>query len=243
MISLRILIYSDLHLEFGVDFQPPHLDVDLVILAGDISKGSRGVHWANQAFTCDVVFVGGNHEYYTGHLDRTMQKMKDAADGHVHILENQSFIYQGVRLLGSTAWTDFSITGDSVAAVREALEGMNDFKKIRVGDSYRKLRPADVIQRNRIAHDWLATELAKPFDGKTVVISHHAPLACLVGEDHLSAAYANEWPELVTKADFWIFGHTHESIDAEFYECRVISNPRGYPNEETGFDPSFVIDL
>ncbi len=60
---------------------------------------------------------------------------------------------------------------------------------------------------------------------------------------HLSAAYANDWPALVAKADAWIFGHTHDSVDAEFYGCRLISNPRGYPDEETGFNPSFVIDL
>lgn len=246
MIRLRILIYSDLHLEFGVDFQPPSIDVDLVILAGDISKGSRGIRWANQAFTCDVVFVAGNHEYYSGHLDRTMQKMKDAADSHVHILDNQSFIHQGTRFLGSTAWTDFTLRGDVSAASREALAQMNDYKLIRVGDRYRKLRPIDVIQRNRITHDWLSTELAKDFDGKTIVITHHCPLPEVMGDEqsgHLDAAYSNNWPKLVGQADFWFFGHTHCAVDTQINGCRVISNPRGYPGEDTGFNPALVIEL
>lgn len=237
------MIYSDLHLEFGVGFKPPNIDVDLVVLAGDIGKGSKAVHWANDAFKCQVVMIAGNHEFYSGHLDRTWQKMKAAAAPHVHLLENQASIRDGVRFLGTTAWTDFSITGNAPIAAFEALSRMNDYKLIRAGDSYRKLRPADVIQRNRVAYDWLEAELEKPFGGKTVVITHHAPLACLTGEDHLSAAYANNWPTLVSKADAWIFGHTHDAVDEDFYGCRVISNPRGYPNEETGFRSTMVLEI
>ncbi|PZW47587.1 calcineurin-like phosphoesterase family protein [Pseudomonas sp. URMO17WK12:I2] len=187
--------------------------------------------------------IAGNHEFYSGHLDRTWQKMKAAAAPHVHLLENQASIRDGVRFLGTTAWTDFSITGNAPIAAFEALSRMNDYKLIRAGDSYRKLRPADVIQRNRVAYDWLEAELEKPFGGKTVVITHHAPLACLTGEDHLSAAYANNWPTLVSKADAWIFGHTHDAVDEDFYGCRVISNPRGYPNEETGFRSTMVLEI
>ncbi|MCW2293133.1 putative phosphodiesterase [Pseudomonas sp. BIGb0408] len=242
---MRVHVLSDLHIEFS-GFKPEVHDADLVILAGDIHTLTRGVKWANEVFDCDVVYVMGNHEFYRGHLDRTLAKARECAAPHVHILEADSFIRDGVRFLGTTGWADFSISGDSQAAVREALDGMNDYKLIRFGDSYRKLRPADVIKRNRSSHDWLKSELAKDFDGKTVVISHHAPLACILGEEpvgHLSASYANNWPELVAKADAWIFGHTHDAINDEFYGCRVISNPRGYPGEDTGFNPSFVIDL
>lgn len=37
---MRALIYSDLHLEFK-EFQPSRVDVDLVVLAGDINLLSR----------------------------------------------------------------------------------------------------------------------------------------------------------------------------------------------------------
>ncbi|MEQ9725400.1 metallophosphoesterase [Pseudomonas sp. WHRI 8822A] len=239
---MRVHVLSDLHLEFS-GFEPEVDDADLVVLAGDIHTLTRGVRWANEAFDCDVVYVMGNHEFYGGHLERTLEKARECAAPHVHVLENESFIRNGVRFLGTTSWTDFTLTGDPVAASFTAWREMNDFKKIRIGDSYRKLRPADVIQRNRIAHDWLAAELEKQFDGKTVVITHHAPVASIVGKDHLSAAYANHWPELVAKADVWFFGHTHDSIDAEFYGCRLISNQRGYPDEETGFRPALVLEF
>ena len=62
-------------------------------------------------------------------------------------------------------------------------------------------------------------------------------------EGHVSAAYFNRWQGLVDQADIWIFGHTHNAIDAEFGRCRVISNPRGYPTEKTGFDPYKIVEV
>ncbi|AKT30808.1 metallophosphoesterase family protein [Pseudomonas syringae pv. actinidiae] len=77
---MKLRIYSDLHNEFQ-RFDPPSLDpdVDLVILAGDVDKKARGVKWANETFTCPTVYVCGNHEFYDGHIDRTLQKMREAA--------------------------------------------------------------------------------------------------------------------------------------------------------------------
>lgn len=92
---MKILIYSDLHLEFGVGFEPPNCDADIAVLAGDIGKGVRATEWANQSFKCDVVQIAGNHEFYGGHIDRTWEKMRAVAAPHVHLLENQAFIYPG----------------------------------------------------------------------------------------------------------------------------------------------------
>ncbi|WP_323828495.1 metallophosphoesterase [Pseudomonas sichuanensis] len=209
---MRALIYSDLHLEFK-EFQPPQVDVDLVVLAGDINLLSRGVTWANQVFTSPVIYVCGNHEFYRGHIDRTLTKMREAAADHVHVLENQSLIIGDTRFLVGTAWTDFTSTGDYRVAMQLCGEWMNDFRSIRIGDEYRKLRPADLIARNIATCEFLVTELAKGFAGKTVVVTHHCPIPEVNGynnEGHLGAAYFNEWHDLVAQADVWIFGHTHQ---------------------------------
>ncbi|MFZ0157157.1 metallophosphoesterase family protein, partial [Pseudomonas sp.] len=137
---MKILIYSDLHLEFA-DFQPPMTECDLVVLAGDISVRSRGVAWANEAFNFPVIYACGNHEYYKGHLDRTLTKMREAAAEHVYVLDNQTLIIDGTRFLVATAWTDFTATGDYKVAMRVCVDGMNDFKRIRIGEGYSKLRP------------------------------------------------------------------------------------------------------
>lgn len=242
---MKLQIYSDLHNEFAV-FKAPAVAADLVILAGDIHTKARGVIWAGEAFSCPVIYVCGNHEFYGGHIDHTLRKMKEAALPHVHVLENEIFIWNQTRFLCATSWTDFSSSGNVVAATQIAWDWMNDFRVIRIEDNYRRLRPSDPISRNHATYDWLAQELGKPFDGKTVVVTHHAPVPEVVGdkhEGHLIAAYANNWHALMEKADLWVFGHTHRAIDVKLGRCRVVSNPRGYPREDTGFDPSLVVSL
>lgn len=236
---MKIQIYSDLHLGFA-RFDPASSDADIVILAGDIDIKARGVKWANDAFQCPVIYVCGNHEYYGGHIDHTPRKMKEAAMPHVHVLENEVLILDQTRFLVTTAWTDYSSTGDIVASKRAAWECMNDFAVIRTDESFRRLRPDDLIAKSKTAHAWLTQELAKPFDGQTVVVTHHAPALDHIGDElpeDLIAAYANDWPELLSKTDLWVYGHTHVAADFIKHGCRVVSNPRGYPNQKTGFDP------
>lgn len=242
---MKLYVLSDLHNEFS-QFEPEPGDYDLVILAGDIDVRSRGVMWANEAFTCPVIYVCGNHEFYGSHIDHNLRKMKEAALAHVHVLENEVFIWNQTRFLCTTAWTDFSSSGNLVAAAQTAWDWMNDFRVIRTEENFRRLRPSDLINRNHASRDWLAKELDKPFVGKTLVVTHHAPVPEVMGEKHdghLSAAYANSWHSLLEKADLWVFGHTHRSIDVTFGRCRVVSNPRGYPNEKTGFASGLVISL
>jgi hypothetical protein len=55
--------------------------------------------------------VSGKPGYYDGHIDRTLRKMRDAAESHVHVLENDSLIVNGIRILGTAAWTEFFLNG------------------------------------------------------------------------------------------------------------------------------------
>lgn len=242
---MKILIYSDLHNEFD-RFIPPAIDTDLVILAGDIDLLNRGVKWSNETFSSDVIYCSGNHEFYRGHLIRTREKMEAAAASHVHVLDNQVWMSNNVRFLVATSWTDFSGTGDVVAASNACVREMNDFRMIRTGSEYRRIRPADLIELNRASYEFLRDHLAIPFAGQTVVVTHHCPIPEASGSEHsghLSAAYFNRWHELVDQADFWIFGHTHHAIDRSFGRCRLISNPRGYPSEKTGFDSCKILEI
>lgn len=242
---MKLQIYSDLHLEFA-RFDSASSDADVVILAGDIDLKSRGVKWANDTFQCPVIYVCGNHEHYGGHIDHTLRKMKEAALPHVHVLENEALILDQTRFLVTTGWTDYASTGDVEAAARTAREWMSDFRVIRAAASYRRLHPADLIAKSKTAYNWLAQELGTPFDGKTVVITHHAPTPDNLSEDvegHLAASYANNWSDLLGKADLWVYGHTHVAASFTKNGCRVVSNPRGYPGQCTGFDPELIIEL
>ncbi|RXU69785.1 serine/threonine protein phosphatase [Pseudomonas protegens] len=243
---MKVRIYSDLHREFHLWYPPDCSGVDLVILAGGIDKKTRGDQWANEAFECAVAYILGNHELYGGHLDRTLQRMRDVAEPHVHVLENEVLELASVRVLGTTSWTDFTSTGDQVAASSMAKEWMNDFKQIRTDSNYRRIRPDDLVVRNQLAKAWLTEQLSQNYAGKTVVVTHHSPSSLVAGnqnEGHLNASYSNEWPWLIEKSDLWVFGHTHHRVDMELSGCRLISNPRGYPDEHTGFDPFFEIEI
>lgn len=244
---MRIHILSDLHIEFAT-YEPAPLDVDVVVLAGDIGLRERGVKWAESAFKCPVLYVPGNHEFYGGHLVNTVQKMRDACGDKVRVMDFDEVILGGVRFLGVTGWTDYSANGHAERDMTAAQFAMNDFRTIRT-DNYRRIRPSDLRHIALEAKRWLEERLATPFAGKTVVITHHAPsLSSLLGYGggtlSLESSYANRWDHMFDQGvDLWIHGHSHASVDYMSGGTRVVSNTRGYPDEDCGFDPRLVISI
>jgi predicted phosphodiesterase len=80
---MRIRVLSDLHREFGSVFLPD-VAADLVVLAGDIDRGIKGVVWARQAFSgVPVLYVAGNHEHFdasTGRLHEDLREMSETVE-------------------------------------------------------------------------------------------------------------------------------------------------------------------
>ena len=107
-------------------------------------------------------------------------------------------------------------------------------------------RSHDLMAKNEATRAFLDRELSQQFNGKTFVITHHCPIPEVAGDEndgHLSAAYYNRWHALVERADYWMFGHTHHSVDTVLSGCRLLSNQRGYPGEDCGFDPTKLIEI
>lgn len=247
---MRIHLLSDLHLEFE-PFEPSIMDADVVLLAGDIHVKGRGVDWAAEAFSCPVLYIPGNHEYYSGHLFATLKKMRSlSSNSNVQVLDRDVTVIGGVRFLGATMWTDFTSTGHSLTSTINARHSMNDYSQIRTGENFRRLRPEDQAKESVTTRLWLEDQLAKPFPGPTVVITHHAPLLRSLADSpysgtHLDAAYANEWPDLLggERVALWAHGHSHTAVDYQHLGTRIVCNPYGYPGEHTGFNPELIIDL
>lgn len=244
---MRIHLISDLHLGFE-PYYPEVLDVDLVILAGDIDIKARGVAWARKTFPGHVLYVPGNHEFYGGHLEKTLEKMRTEKKDRVQVLDLNEVIIDGVRFLGATMWTDYTSKGNAANSARYAHGRMNDFSQIRTGN-YRRIGPADLIELSRKTRSWLSAKLLAVHEGPTVVITHHAPsLRSLIDNPHagneLDAAYANSWEDLMgSGVTLWAHGHSHVAVDYEIAGTRIVCNPRGYPGEETGFNASLVLTL
>lgn len=243
---MRIALYSDLHNEFTVH-QPAELDTDVVVLAGDIDVGTRGVQWAGQAFAGkQVVYVAGNHEYYRHAIPHLTEKIKLAAAGSsVHFLERGSVRLNGHLFLGCTLWSDFAVSGDSFQAMEAARTMMNDYHLIRTSPSFSRLRPEDTLFLHQISLKWLRREVEQA-DLPVVVVTHHAPSAQSLNPSWsmapIAAAFASElaaWIE-TSPIRLWIHGHTHHNIDYTINNTRIISNQYGYPTEQA---PSFQREL
>ena len=243
---MRIALDSDLHREAGsIPWQPPALNVHLVILAGDIGSHTNGIEWASRAFRTvpEVVYVAGNHEYYNAHLGLLDELENPVWDQMgVHFLERRVLTLEGVRVLGCTLWSGFDLYGAGTVedAMNAAKGSINDYWMIRARGG-KLLTPRDTLRLHRTDVRWLETELAKPFDGKTVVVTHFAPHRRCIAPEHAGSAVT---PYFVTdlsrlmeaySIELWCFGHTHTNVDfiAEG-GCRVISNQLGYPKERVG---------
>lgn len=249
---MKLHVLSDLHLEFST-FEPFKTDADVVVLAGDIGKKSNGIIWAREAFPDkEIIYIPGNHEYYGAQRGDTLTQMRLAAHHcNVHLLDNNELIIGGVRFLGATLWTDFSLFGSDKkeSAMIHGSEGLNDFRLIHEGVML--LTPARSIELHEQSLAWLTAKLATPFDGKTVVVTHHLPspqsVVARYKQEWLSACFASDLDHLFGKMDLWVHGHTHDNLDYQSAGTRVICNPRGYVTyrgqENFHFNPKLIIEV
>ena len=253
--SVRLWVLSDLHLEFYD--APPPLDVpdaDVCVMAGDLLN--RGVvpsmhYLAEQvAPRMPVVFVPGNHEYYRSSLVEAMHEARKLKLPNVHLLDGSPVVLDGVRFVGATLWTDYELGGGKPWNMNAAAGLLNDFRAI----SYRKhpwqrLSPMHLEQEHFLHRRCIDDALAMPYDGPSVVVTHHAPHPRSVHErfagSSLNAAFASNLTDLIERRrpNLWVHGHMHDSCDYVVGETRVLCNPAGYKGENTGFDPHLVVEV
>jgi hypothetical protein len=247
---MRIHVLSDLHLGFD-EFVPPHTDADVVVLAGDIDTGLRGVRWARRSFgDTPVLYVIGNHEYYGQVLPKlTGRLIAEGAGSPVRVLERSAVEHGGVRFMGCTLWTDLDLYGNPYLAGISLTQVMMDFRAIRLSPVFRRFRPSDAASLHRASVAWLRSEWDRS-ELPTVVVSHHAPsprsLDPRFGDDPVNAGFASALDPLIESLQpvAWIHGHLHRAVDYQLGPTRVVCNPRGYSDEfDNGFDPGLIIEV
>lgn len=227
-------------------------NADLIILAGDINLGTKGIEWIKGTIKdLPVIYVLGNHEYYKGSYPKTLNAIvQSAANTNVRVLENRSVVINDITFHGATLWTDFALFGDSRMSGVVCQGAMNDYKMIRRDPSYSKLRSIDTFLLHQQSVRWLQSSLESTTTKKNVVVTHHAPSAKSLPDDRkndiLSAAYASNVESLILKyqPQYWIHGHIHTPVKYQLGETTILCNPHGYINEPyNGFDRNLVIDV
>lgn len=252
---MRLALFSDLHLEcnWRSALDLSGLEVDAVLLAGDIAAFADGLAWALRSLpSCPIAYVAGNHEYYGSSLEMFGRMRNKHAGRRLHLLERNMLELPGVRILGCTLWSGFDLHGeaDRPLAMLRAKAGISDYRRIQaMGD--RPLSPKDTLRLHALSVQWLDQELAKSFHGKTIVLTHFAPHRHCVppqfAASPLSPYFVTDLGWLMDKhrIDLWCYGHTHTNIEFQAGNgCRVVSNQRGYPHERcAGFDPRRVLEI
>lgn len=244
---MRLRVLSDLHLE-AAPFDPPAAAADVVVLAGDIHNGPAGVEWAKERFDSPLLYVAGNHEPYDGEFHATRDALRDAAAGsRVQVLDCGEAVIGGVRFLGCTLWTDFLLAGEAGRkfALEKYAHWLIDYRSIRWHD--RAFSVEDSTRLHAAERAWLARRLQRPFAGPTVVVTHHPPhpgsIAPKFATHPLNPAFISNLEDLMGHAALWIHGHTHQAFEYTVRGTRVICNPRGYANEQTGFRADLVVEV
>ena len=259
---VRFQILSDLHIDSYVRRglamgEIPKTDCDAIIVAGDTANGDMGIRWLiKQAHRLNkpIFVITGNHEYFGEDVARFDQHLKQLTEGtQVTLLQCDTVLFAGVRLLGATLWTDYTYQAreDTLAAAKQV---MRDYQQIYRGR--RLFTPEDSMLIHEQHKSWLLSQLhdVQSTQQPTVVITHHSISPNSVSAQYQdlpsNAAFVTDLSEILESEyapSLWVHGHTHEAFDYVQGNTRVIVNPRAYPSEISStsikFDWSKTIEV
>lgn len=280
---LRLFPISDLHLERRrLDrIPPPSTAFDVLVCAGDLHEGRPEEGLAALLALAQgrpVVLVPGNHERYAPTGDpRTAPELIAALDAEaarlngegarLHLLQDgASVTIAGVRFVGATLWSDWSLAGRWLdAASPERPADPVAYAAARMTDPVTGSREYRGAIRNRDGSAWspqdamaaherdkaaLLRALGVPHAGPTVALTHHPP-SPLAADAYRGAPGVPWWvpafyattllddlPD-AQRPDVWISGHFHAGHDRRIGRTRWIANPV----EGTTFSPERVVSV
>ncbi len=201
----------------------------------------------------------GNHEYDGLDFDAAHARLRATCERlGIGWLEREVVEFGGVRLVGSTLWSDFDAlaeAGDAaltrnLKAREKAFRAANHYLRSTGGTRHGEMLLAEQVRALGLAaQQWLGAALAVPFAGPTVVVTHFAP--SLLSADPRyglkpgTAGFCNALDELLAHAQLWLHGHLHCPSDYVVHGCRVVANPMGYEakGETATFEPLKLIQV
>ena len=266
MTKLRIL--SDLHLESG-PWTWQSKGEDIIILAGDIADASkvgmdrRRLLWHQIKLSgLPAIYVLGNHEGYADWIPRNelIERISMELPPNVILLNRSRVTIRGIRFLGCSLWSDFSLEFGPRAGRKKKMSqstellveaNINDFHYLclpkKVDGVAKRIQASDMVNWHHEDKNWLEAEINSSHE-PTVVVTHFLPSPESINERYqgqfLNTYFATDCRSLFKDpVRLWIHGHTHSSCDYMSQSVRVVCNPRGYTDGGKSENPDFRSDL
>lgn len=142
--QVKLLVLSDIHFEkfsgnhqqqFTLNFLNNKINeikndgyTPVVVFAGDMHNQDLAYPWMTQV-KADIVYIAGNHEFWTGDYYDTLDKLQKNAPQNVNFLHNDFIEVGQYLIIGTTLWTDIgnSLNPDLFTS---ASSRMNDMTSI-----------------------------------------------------------------------------------------------------------------
>jgi len=254
---MKFQIISDIHLEYYHTL--PELNYFFtvsapnLILAGDICYYNHPnfmIFFKKVSKLYDnIFFTPGNHEYYSykhipdiGHSEiDCIMKEKLSCFKNIHFIQNNIIELDKCIILGNTLWckTNRTIYDANVKILTNDffIQSNNKFTT-----SYNEIRTM-----NNAQYSWLKNTLFGLRRKKDIiVITHYLPSKKCIHQkyknDPYNDMYFTDCEDLMKYADIWIAGHTHNPFFGNINNCQIFVNPRGDPEENTGYNKKLTIN-
>ena len=225
-------IMSDLHLEFRSTTQAMNLldkinacEADHLLIAGDLHPSKLMRDFFLSQLEKPYTFVTGNHDHYNN------------KGLYNDFGENGNVVF-------ATLWTNF---GNNPLSELAAMNAINDFRNIVIteNNAFRGIHPRDMVQMYNEHLNFIFASEAE------VVMTHFPPhyMCHTTGhsdQDSLHSYFVNNISSekiAYSNKKLWVSGHTHGTWDYMLDNCRVVSNPLGYPSEVHVTDDFFEVKI
>lgn len=271
--SHRVAFYADINYDSELSpaywVPPENLDVDVILLGGDIHYSPRLLgNWLAevrraQRDSTRIVVVPGNGEYINQELNESRKQYRATVTAipNSHWLDDETLVLPGgLRIIGSTLWSE--VAGDQVGRYMAKLAeyDLKGVDNIRTGDRYLTLR--DTNEMHRTSRSFIAGELLglSPAErARTIVCTHFWPTLQPWTDSRgnpVPGRPESEWlqmtgtslDELIDESGprFWLCGHAHTTHAVTIGATLVESNPRagdGPGNLNPEFSESYLVEL
>lgn len=263
---MKIQYVSDLHLELAdnsryIKKHPLPVVGDVLLIAGDTGyfgtdqyKNMKFWKWCSENYKTTIV-CPGNHEFYNYYDVKPLLGISEVVGTpilpvelapNVFLCYNSAINIGDIDVIVSTLWGE--IKPNDVYITEHSI---NDFYRIKWGDH--RLSAEHFNELNADCKMFITKAVAESNAKTKIVLTHHLPSPLLVAPEYKNSnangAFMCDMTSYIMDSDidYWVYGHSHNNIDYQIGNTRLIANQMGYifncENIRNGFKPDKFIEI